>query len=74
MYIPQPCAQMAHRHYATDIYPSIVGSKYPIQMYKCIYYKMYIPQPCAQRAHRHPPTDINPPIVGSIYPPQMYIL
>ena len=33
MYIPQPCAQKAHRHPLTDIYPPIVGSIYPTQMY-----------------------------------------
>ena len=33
MYIPQPCAQRAHRKPSTDIYPPNVGRIYPIQKY-----------------------------------------
>ena len=32
MYIPQPCAQRAHRNLSTGIYSPNVGSLYPIQM------------------------------------------
>ena len=38
MYIPQPCAQRAHRNPPTDIYSRNVGSLYPIPIY--LYYKM----------------------------------
>ena len=46
MYIPQPCAQRAHS--ATDIYPPIVGSIYPIQMY--ILQNVYSPTLCPNGA------------------------
>ena len=54
---------------STDIYSPIVGSIYPIQIYKS---KCIFPNPASRRAHRHPPTDIYHPIVGSIYPIQKY--